>query len=112
MLIFVIHDVKNLHRLILLQITDERALIDGKIPKTLSINKFSDLADQKVFKGGNVVFIAPGKSGLYIDSNSCDNMKSHSDLAASFDLDLHSFAYCLCKPHELIEVIIHSLSSS
>ena len=64
--VIVIHDVKNLHRLILLQITDERALIDGKIPKTLSINKFSDLADQKVFKGGNVVFIAPGKSGLYI----------------------------------------------
>ena len=64
--LLVIHDVKNLHRLILLQITDERALIDGKIPKTLSINKFSDLADQKVFKGGNVVFIAPGKSGLYI----------------------------------------------
>ena len=50
---------KILARSFKIPITDERALINGKIPKTLFINKLSDLADQKVFKGGNVVFIAP-----------------------------------------------------
>jgi len=39
--------------------TDERALINGKIPKLLRIEQLSDLSDKTVFKGGNVVFLAP-----------------------------------------------------
>ena len=39
--------------------TDERALINGKIPKLLRIKQLSDLSDQAIFKGGNVVFLAP-----------------------------------------------------
>ena len=39
--------------------TDERALINGKIPKTLRIEQLSDLSESSVFKGSNVVFLAP-----------------------------------------------------
>jgi hypothetical protein len=34
-------------------------LINGKLPKTLTISKVSDLADKSTFCGGNIVFIAP-----------------------------------------------------
>jgi len=40
-------------------IAEERALINGKLPKTLRINKVCDLADGNTFRGGNVVFVAP-----------------------------------------------------
>lgn len=40
-------------------ITQERALINGNAPKTLSISHVRDLADPKVFRGGNIVFLTP-----------------------------------------------------
>lgn len=40
-------------------ITEERALINGKIPKLLRIEKLSDLSDISVFKGGNIVLLVP-----------------------------------------------------
>ena len=40
-------------------ISNETALINGKLPKTLSIRKVSDLADTSIFRGGNIVFLAP-----------------------------------------------------
>jgi len=39
--------------------TDESALIVGKLPKTLRVKKLKDLANPGVFKGGNVVFVSP-----------------------------------------------------
>ena len=42
-----------------ISIEEERALITGKVPKTLRINKLSDLANPSIFSGGNVVFVAP-----------------------------------------------------
>jgi hypothetical protein len=50
---------KVLARSFKIPMTDESALINGKIPKLLHINKLSDLSDVNVFVGGNVVFIAP-----------------------------------------------------
>lgn len=40
-------------------ITNETALINGKLPKILTISKVSDLANASVFRGGNIVFLAP-----------------------------------------------------
>ena len=43
------------------QVSDakERALIKGKLPQMLRIRSVAQLADPKVFRGGNVVFLAP-----------------------------------------------------
>lgn len=50
---------KVLARSFKIPMTDENALINGKIPKLLRINELSNLSDVNVFMGGNVVFIAP-----------------------------------------------------
>jgi len=42
-----------------LQNSDEHSLIHGKIPQLLSIKKISDLSNEDIFKGGNIVFLAP-----------------------------------------------------
>lgn len=38
---------------------EERALVRGKKPQMLKIDKLSDLADKSIFCGGNIVFLAP-----------------------------------------------------
>ena len=42
-----------------LQNSEEHSLIHGKVPKLLSIKKISDLSNESIFKGGNIVFLAP-----------------------------------------------------
>ena len=42
-----------------LQNSDEHSLIHGNLPKLLSIKKISDLSNESIFKGGNIVFLAP-----------------------------------------------------
>ena len=42
--------------------TNETALINGQLPKTLSITDISNLANTLVFRGGNIVFIAPDEN--------------------------------------------------
>ncbi|KAL7541991.1 hypothetical protein ACHAXR_011413 [Thalassiosira sp. AJA248-18] len=39
--------------------SNELALINGKLPQTMVITKVSDLADKSIFCGGNIVFLAP-----------------------------------------------------
>lgn len=39
--------------------SEEQSLIHGKLPKLLSIKKISDLKNESIFKGGNIVFLAP-----------------------------------------------------
>lgn len=43
-------------------ISNENALINGNLPKTLSISKVGDLANTTIFAGGNVVFLAPDEN--------------------------------------------------
>jgi len=50
---------KILARSFKVPITQERALIKGKTPKTLRIKEIDELANIDMFKGGNVVFLAP-----------------------------------------------------
>ena len=40
-------------------LTEEHALIIGKMPKSLRVEWISDLVDTSIFSGGNVVFLAP-----------------------------------------------------
>ena len=40
-------------------ITNERALINGNLPKTLHVSSLHNLADASTFCGGNIVFLAP-----------------------------------------------------
>jgi hypothetical protein len=46
-------------------ITNERALINGKLPKALIVSKIMDLADKNIFCGGNIVFICPDENVHY-----------------------------------------------
>ena len=39
-------------------LTEEHALIIGKMPKSLRVERISDLVDTSIFSGGNVVFLA------------------------------------------------------
>lgn len=39
--------------------SSEHSLIHGRLPQLLRIKKISDLANKNIFKGGNVVFLAP-----------------------------------------------------
>ena len=39
--------------------SNEHSLIHGRLPQLLRIKKISDLANQNIFKGGNIVFLAP-----------------------------------------------------
>jgi len=39
--------------------SNEHSLIHGRLPQLLRIKKISDLANENIFKGGNVVFISP-----------------------------------------------------
>ena len=40
-------------------ITNERALINGNLPKVLHVSSLHNLADASTFCGGNIVFLAP-----------------------------------------------------
>jgi hypothetical protein len=48
-----------LERLFQIPMTNEKALINGDLPKTMMIKKIRDLADTSIFQGGNIVFVAP-----------------------------------------------------
>ncbi|KAL7526058.1 LOW QUALITY PROTEIN: hypothetical protein ACHAWF_001612, partial [Thalassiosira exigua] len=40
-------------------ITNERALINGNLPQTMSIKSVTDLSNTSIFHGGNIVFLCP-----------------------------------------------------
>lgn len=41
------------------QMTKEEAILKGPVPKTMFLESVDKLADENVFRGGNIVFIAP-----------------------------------------------------
>jgi len=49
-----------------LPITDERALINGKLPKLLCLENLDEIADGDTFRGGNIVFITPEEKTHHI----------------------------------------------